>query len=129
CIDLVAITVADEHRALVSQAQRARIGDAADEGLDPEAVRQLQVFCRQPVLAGGERWWRQRLETNAYIRIGRAADDATILLRQDFCRPRNDEARHKDEDERRNRPQAGAHSSSPVGGLDESSATRAHSVS
>ena len=47
--DLVAEAGADEHGALVADAQRARIGDAAGIDLDVEAGRQLELGGRQLV--------------------------------------------------------------------------------
>src|SRR5262249_52143882 len=57
-IDLVELTVADEHGALVTEPQRARIGDAAGIDLDLKALGQLELRDRQLV-----RWcreWRRR---------------------------------------------------------------------
>ena len=59
-IDLVLQARADEHRALLIERHRARIGHAAGIDLDVEALRGFQLVERQLVLGGGERWRRHR---------------------------------------------------------------------
>src|SRR6185436_13847771 len=46
-IDVLRVAVADEHRAVVAERERARFGDAVHPGLDLEAARNLERVERQ----------------------------------------------------------------------------------
>ena len=50
-VDVLQVAVADEHRSLVAERERARLGDAIGVDLDLEAGRDLELVERQ--LAGG----------------------------------------------------------------------------
>src|SRR5262249_53816395 len=52
-IDLIEDAVADEHGTLVTEPQRARIGDTAGIDLDLKTLGQLELRGRQLV------WWRR----------------------------------------------------------------------
>ena len=73
-IDLVLQSRADEHRALVAERHRARIGHAGGIDLNIEALGRLELVERQLVLRGGERWRRHRREFCRGRIVVRAAD-------------------------------------------------------
>ena len=69
-IDLVELAVADEHRPLVAEPQRARIGDAAGIDLDLEALGQLELRDRQLVRRRRERRRRDAAQLLGHFGVG-----------------------------------------------------------
>jgi hypothetical protein len=71
-VDVLEVAVADEHRPLVAQRQRARLGDAVGVHLDLEPGRHLELVERQLARRTAGEDWRDRVQRRAVL-IGRAA--------------------------------------------------------